>query len=126
MKFISALWLAIFLFAGCSTGLAVPATASASASRHFTGVYVNGWEAQIFVENGQDEQSYWVEMTPEARAAITAVLPEANAPSAARVLVEFEGRLSQRGRYGHLGAFPYIVLIEHVTSARLEQRPLAQ
>lgn len=42
-----------------------------------------------------------------------------------RVIIEFDGRLSPPGRYGHLAVYTHSVLIERVISARLESRPAA-
>ena len=95
-----------------------------SETRHFVGRYVDGWEVKTFTENGHEDQRYWVAMTPEARAVISATLPPVFEPAeGVALLVEFDGRVSPPGRYGHLGAFDRTILMEHVTSARLEGRP---
>jgi hypothetical protein len=98
-----------------------------SETRRFTGVYVNGWEVQAFIENGREnEQPYWIEMTPDARAALAAVLPsELEAGEGVRVRISFDGRLSPPGRYGHLGVYTHTVLVETVVNAQLEGRPTA-
>jgi hypothetical protein len=109
--------------------LAMPAVAQGAPSetRRFSGVYVNGWEVQLFIENGREnEQPYWLAMTPEARAAIAAVLPgELEAGEGVRVRVTFDGRLSRPGRYGHLSVYRHSVLVENVISAQIEGRPTA-
>jgi hypothetical protein len=108
---------------------AAPAMAQedASATRRFSGVYVNGWEVQLFIEHGREnEQPYWVAMAPAAREAMARVLPQAFEPGeGVRVVTQFEGRLSPPGRYGHLGVYPHTVLIENVISAQVEGRPAA-
>jgi hypothetical protein len=98
-----------------------------SETRRFSGVYVNGWEVQLFIENGREnEQPYWIAMTPEARAAVGAVLPAEFEPGeGVRVHITFDGRLSPPGRYGHLGVYPHTVLVENVIHAELEGRPAA-
>lgn len=105
-----------FVIAGCASSLAQP-----SETRRFSGVYVNGWEVQIFAESAHPDRHYWVTMTPEARAAMARVMPPAlDQGDGVRVVTEFDGRLSAPGRYGHLGVYPHTVLIENVISARLE------
>lgn len=108
---------------------ATPAVAQegASETRRFSGVYVNGWEVQLFIENGREnEQPYWIAMTPDARAALAAVLPgELEAGEGIRVRITFDGRLSPPGRYGHLGVYPHTVLVENVIGAQVEGRPTA-
>ncbi|GAM96915.1 hypothetical protein U91I_00536 [alpha proteobacterium U9-1i] len=98
-----------------------------SETRRFRGVYVSGWEAQLFVEAGREnEQPHWAAVTPDARASLAQVLPTVSEPGEGfRVLVEFDGRLSPPGRYGHLAVYTHAVLIERVISARLESRPSA-
>jgi hypothetical protein len=100
---------------------------SPSETRRFSGVYVNGWEVQLFTENGREnEQPYWIAMTPEARAAVGAFLPAEFEPGeGVRVHMTFDGRLSPPGRYGHLGVYPHTVLVENVIHAELEGRPAA-
>lgn len=121
--------LAALAFVLAALASAVPALAQdgPSETRRFSGVYVNGWEVQLFIEHGREnEQPYWVAMTPEARTAMAAVLPAVFEPGeGARVIVQFDGRLSAPGRYGHLGVYPRTVLIENVIAARLEGRPTA-
>ena len=98
-----------------------------SQTRRFRGVYVNGWEVQLFIEAGhENDQPSWVAMTPEARASLAEVQPTAAEPGEGfRFEIEFDGRLSPPGHYGHLNVYPYTALIEHVISARLESRPTA-
>lgn len=111
--------------------LAPPDAASAqsepSETRRFRGVYVHGWEARLFVEAGhENEPPSWVSMTSAARASLEQVLPSAFEPGEGfRVVVEFDGRRSPPGRYGHLNAYTHSVLIERLISARLESRPTA-
>jgi hypothetical protein len=109
--------------------LAAPAAAQEgpSETRRFRGVYVNGWEVQLFIESGREnEQPYWIAMTTDARTAIAAVLPSEFEPGeGVRVRLTFDGRLSPPGRYGHLGVYPHTVLVENVISAELEGRPSA-
>jgi hypothetical protein len=115
-----------FLLALCLSPLA-SAQDDSSSTRRFSGVYVNGWEVQLFIENGREnEQPHWIAMTPEARTAIGAVLPrELEAGEGVRVRITFEGRLSPPGRYGHLGVYPHTVLVENLISAEMEGRPTA-
>lgn len=106
---------------------AASAQTQPSETRRFRGVFVSGWEAQLFVEAGREsEQPHWVALTPDARASLAQVLPIVSEPGEGfRVLVEFDGRLSPPGRYGHLAVYTHAVLIERVISARLESRPSA-
>jgi hypothetical protein len=117
---------AFLAFALCA---ASPASAQEgmSETRRFSGVYVNGWETQLFVENGREsERPYWIAISPEARASLAAVLPaHLEAGEGVRVVISFDGRLSPPGRYGHLGVYPHTVVVDHVISARLEGRPTA-
>ncbi|MEZ6024230.1 MAG: hypothetical protein R3C16_12655 [Hyphomonadaceae bacterium] len=110
-------------------GATAPAMAqpSPSETRRFSGVYVDGWEVQLFIENGREtEQPYWIALTPAAREALSAVLPGETEPGEGiRVRITFDGRLSPPGRYGHLGAYPHTVLVETVIRAELESRPTA-
>jgi hypothetical protein len=126
MKQLAAFLWSLVLLAG---GAVAPAMAQddPSATRRFSGVYVDGWEVQLFIEHGREnDQPYWVAMTPEARAEMARVLPQAYEPGeGVRVVTQFDGRLSRPGRYGHLGVYPHTVLIERVISARLEGRPAA-
>jgi hypothetical protein len=83
--------------------LAMPAAAQdgPSQTRRFSGVYVNGWEVQLFIENGRDnEQPYWIAMTPEARAAIAVCYVQGLESLAC--LIERDGRLEKIG----VQAFP--------------------
>jgi hypothetical protein len=113
--------LAVAVLSACATAPAGP-----SETRSFSGVYVNGWEAQLFIEDGSENDPYWVSMTDEARAAMEEVLPDAYEPGeGVSVRTQFDGRLSAPGHYGHLGAFHRAVLIENVVTASLMTRPAA-
>jgi hypothetical protein len=120
------LFAAALMLAICSAPFA-SAQDGPSQTRRFSGVYVNGWEVQLFIENGREnEQPYWITMTPEARAVVGAVLPAEFEPGeGVRVHITFDGRLSPPGHYGHLGVYPYTVLVENVIRAELEGRPAA-
>ena len=117
---------AAFMLAVCAT-MSAWAQDAPSDTRRFRGVYVNGWEVQLFIENGREnEQPYWIAMTPEARTALGAVLPaEFESGEGVRVRITFDGRLSPPGRYGHLGVYAHTVLVENVIHAELEGRPTA-
>jgi hypothetical protein len=122
MKLVSAL-LAVAALSACAT-----APAGDSDMRRFSGVYVNGWEAQLFIEEGRENENdpYWVSMSEQARAAMEDVLPDVYEPGeGVSVRTQFEGRLSPPGQYGHLGAFRRAVLIENVITAGLMTRPAA-
>ncbi len=116
---------ALLLSLWCATSAIAQNTPSET--RRFTGVYVDGWEVQLFIENGREnEQPYWFAMTPEARSAIAAVMPDQLEPGeGVRVHVTFDGRLSPPGQFGHLGAYSHTVLAEHVINAQVEGRPTA-
>ena len=116
-------FLAVAALSACAT-----APVGHSDTRTFSGVYVNGWEVQLFIEEGRENENdpYWVSMTDPARAAMEAVLPDVYEPGeGVSVRTRFEGRLSPPGQYGHLGAFHRAVLIENVLSAALMARPAA-
>ena len=125
--------LKISLMFAAAVAAAICLATSASAqrgpsdTRRFQGVYVNGWEVQLFIENGREnEQPYWISMTPEARASVAAILPAEYEPGeGVRVRISFDGRLSAPGRYGHLGVYRHTVLVENVIHAELEGRPAA-
>ena len=123
MKPLAALLAVAALSSACATTPDGP-----SATRTFSGVYVNGWEAQLFIEDGRENQDdpYWVSMSEQARTAMDEVLPDVYEPGEGlSVRTQFEGRLSPPGQYGHLGAFRRAVLIENVITAGLTTRPAA-
>jgi hypothetical protein len=118
-----AMLLALIALSACATAPAGP-----SETRRFSGVYVNGWEVQLFIEEGRENENdpYWVSMSEQARASMEGVLPDVYEPGeGVNVRTQFEGRLSPPGQYGHLGAFRRVVLIENVITAGLIGRPAA-
>ncbi|MGE0046642.1 MAG: hypothetical protein AB7J28_16065 [Hyphomonadaceae bacterium] len=105
------------MIAGCASSFAQP-----SETRRFSGVYVNGWEVQLFEESAHPGVYHWVSMTAEARAQMARVLPPEFEPGeGVRVVTTFDGRLSRPGQYGHLGVYRHTVLIENVVEAHLER-----
>lgn len=95
----------------------------APGTQRFTGLYADGFEMQAFTADGRGE-SWWVNLEPEARAAIDAAKgPQPRVPFGFRIRAEVEGRLSEPGHYGHLGAYPRQLTVIRVISAKRETAP---
>lgn len=86
--------------------------------RTYSGVYAEGMETMTFRPEGRDE-AWAVRSGYEALQA--AAPPRADPNDGFRVCATIEGRLSERGRYGHLGMFPREIEITRV----IETRPCA-
>ena len=92
------------------------------ASSRYTGLYQDSFETQAFTAEGTAE-AWWVTFEPEAQTTMMAAKqrnPE-SPPFGFRLAVEFEGRLSAPGHYGHLGAYPRQLTVTRVISVKPEE-----
>jgi hypothetical protein len=106
-----------------ATLLLAACTSSAPGTERFTGLYADGFEMQAFTADGRGE-TWWAHLEPDARAAIDAAKgPGPRVPFGFRIRAEVEGRLSEPGHYGHLGAYPRQLTITRVISAKLAPAP---
>ncbi len=107
---------ATLLLAACTTQ---------SATQRFTGTYALAFEMQSFTADGGDE-SWWATLEPQAQAELAAALPPNAGPRlGSRIRAEVEGRLSEPGHHGHLGAYPRHLTITRILSAKPEPRPIS-
>lgn len=95
--------------------LSLAACATPQSERRYTGVYSEGLETMTFQAEGRDE--HWV-VAGNYYALQTAAPPRANPQDGFNVCATITGRLSERGRYGHLGMFPREITITEVIEAR--------
>jgi hypothetical protein len=108
------------LAAVVATLLLLAACTTHSGTQRFTGTYALAFEMQSFTADGGDE-SWWATLEPQAQAELTAALPPNAGPRlGSRIRAEVEGRLSEPGHYGHLGAYPRHLTITRVLSAKPE------
>jgi len=89
-------------------------------AQRFTGLYALSFEMQAFTADGANE-TWWATLEPQAQAELKAALPADAGPRfGSRIRAEVEGRLSEPGHYGHLGAYPRHLTITRVLSAKPE------
>jgi hypothetical protein len=94
--------------------LTLAACATPSGEQRYTGLYSEGLETMTFRAEGRDE--HWV-VSGNYYALQAAAPPRANPQDGFSVCATIEGRLSERGRYGHLGMFPREIEITRVIEA---------
>lgn len=112
MSRLAAVFATLLLLAAC--------TSPAPGSQRFTGTYALAFEMQSFTADG-DNESWWATLEPKAQAQLAAALPPNAGPRlGSRIRAEVEGRLSEPGHYGHLGAYPRHLTITRVLSAKPE------
>ena len=100
--------------------LALAACTTHSGSQRFTGLYALSFETQAFTAYGTND-TWWATLEPQAQAELKAALPANAGPRlGSRIRAEVEGRLSEPGHYGHLGAYPRHLTITRVLSAKPE------
>jgi hypothetical protein len=110
------------LFLAPAAVLLAACSSAAPTTERFTGLYADGFEMQAFTADGRGE-SWWVNLEPPARETINAVKGANAPPFGFRIRAVVEGRLSDPGHYGHLGAYPRQLTITRVLSAKLEASP---
>ncbi|HYD89067.1 MAG TPA: hypothetical protein VEA80_16440 [Vitreimonas sp.] len=102
-----------------TTALILSLTACASplsdGGRRYTGVYAEGMETMTFRAEGGDET--WAVVSGFAPLQAAAP-PRADPRDGFSVCATIVGRLSPRGRYGHLGMFPREIEITEVIETR--------
>jgi hypothetical protein len=86
-----------------------------SKEERYSGVYAEGTETMTFRADGRDET--WA-VTSGYDALQAAAPPRADHRNGFWVCATVMGRLSPRGRYGHLGMFPRAFEITQVIEAR--------
>ena len=104
--------------------LALAACNGHGATARYVGLYQDSFETQAFTAEGTT-QAWWVTFESEAQGAMTAAKqknPE-SPPFGFRLTVEFEGRLSEPGHYGHLGAYPRHLTVTRVLSVKPASKP---
>jgi|GEM_PF-2515817 len=105
----------IIIAATFVTLLAACASSGGDNPRRYSGVYAEGMETMTFHPEGRDE-AWAVRSGYESLQA--AAPPRADPNDGFRVCATIEARLSERGRYGHLGMFPREIEITQVIEAR--------
>lgn len=89
--------------------------------QRFTGIYYQNFELRGFRPDGH-EGAWWVSASEAAWGQLFAGTPDGFVPPPMgfEIEVEVDARLSEPGRYGHLGSFPRAIHFERV----LEAHPL--
>ncbi|HEX8902831.1 hypothetical protein [Vitreimonas sp.] len=105
---------------GILSCLVVAACASpfAASERQYTGVYSESFEHMVFEPRGRDE--HWYTGGSAQIQLRAAAPPGSNLEAGFRVCATIMGRLSPRGRYGHLGMFAREIEITQVIDAHPE------
>lgn len=107
-----------FLASLFGLALAACATPSASSPQRFSGEWAWHFETSAFTtDNGAGP--YWLAADGDVWPELTAPFTESGAGPWGRAHVVVEGVLSQRGEYGHLGAYTRELRVTRVISARL-------
>ena len=108
------------LAAMIAVAIMLAACATQRGVERFTGTYALAFEMQAFTADGNTE-AWWATLEPQAQADMNAALPPNGSPRfGSRIRAEIEGRLSEPGHYGHLGAYPRQITITRVLSAKPE------
>jgi hypothetical protein len=77
----------------------------------FRGIYVWGWESSSF--RGCRAREYWW-LTGELRPISEALFPGGPRPVEGAAYVHVRGTRSPHGEYGHLGSYPYELVVDDV------------
>jgi hypothetical protein len=77
----------------------------------FGGIHYWGWESSGF-RGCLASETWW--MTGELRPIFDALFPDAPRPVEGAAYIRVRGTRSTRGRYGHLGAYPYELVVHEV------------
>lgn len=93
----------------------------ATGERQYTGVYAEGTEIMTFHADG--EAHPWAVAGGDALYALQAAAPPRAQPwDGFQIRAVIKGRLSERGRYGHLGMFEREITITDVILAPAPER----
>ena len=110
---------ALGLLAACATQ-AAPESPSLPPIQRFTGTYFQNFEIQGFRADGSEE-AWWVNASPESWEDLFASAPEGfrPPPTGFQIRAEVDARVTEPGRYGHLGSFPRGIYFARVINAEL-------
>lgn len=103
--------LPVFIIAALLTACASP---TGGGERRYSGLYTEGMETMLFQAEGRDER--WA-VSSGYEGLQAAAPPRADPNDGFTICATVEGRLSPRGRYGHLGMFPHELAVTRVIEA---------